>query len=264
MQREWWHQIHFLRFYTRRRVRIILLFSCGTAAGRLSGVKCALERVRLWWDGQDRPGPDNMAVDEWMLETAREPVIRVYGWQGNWGSLGYFMALDEARASFPGESLSWVRRWTGGGVVNHTDDWTYTLVVPSGHALAGLRGAESYRLVHEALAAVLAREGACVRLSTGAESTGVAACFQNPVGYDVVDAGAGKVAGAGQRRTRFGLLHQGSVAGKPDATGSGARAAALAQALARDVVRVECEPPPAWIAERVASRYGREDWLRAR
>jgi len=209
-------------------------------------------------------GPENMAVDEWILETAVEPVIRVYGWQGAWGSLGYFMALDEARASFPEAGLSWVRRWTGGGVVNHMDDWTYTLVVPGGHPLSKWRGAESYRAVHEALGRVLAAEGACVRLSTGAESTGVAACFQNPVGFDLVNAAAGKVAGAGQRRTRYGLLHQGSVAGRLAAGQSAARAEALACALAADVVRADLRPPSAWLAERMAARYGREDWLRAR
>ena len=223
-----------------------------------------MERVMLWCDGAERSGPDNMAVDEWMLETAREPVIRVYGWLGEWGSLGYFMGLDEARASFPDGGLSWVRRWTGGGVVNHTDDWTYTLAVPGGHPLAAMRGAESYRVIHEALARVLAEEGAAVRLSTGADSTGAAACFQNPVGFDLVDASVGKVAGAGQRRTRFGLLHQGSVAGKLDAARSVARAGTLARALACEVERVECSPPAEWISERVVSRYGREDWLRAR
>lgn len=232
--------------------------------GQDVGMTECLNMVRLWYDGEKRSGPENMAVDEWLLETAQEPVMRVYGWRGEWGSLGYFMGFEEALASFPDIGLSWVRRWTGGGVVNHTEDWTYTLAVPKGEPLAGLRGAESYRMIHEALARVIAEEGATVRMSRGGDATGAAACFRNPVGYDLVDASGGKVAGAGQRRTRFGLLHQGSVAGKPGAADSAARAGAFARTLARVAGRVECEPPGEWLAKRVESRYGRETWLRPR
>jgi lipoate-protein ligase A len=37
------------------------------------------------------------------------------------------------------------------------------------------------------------------------------ACFEKPVAWDLVDRQGRKLAGAGQRRTRRGLLHQGSV-----------------------------------------------------
>ena len=149
-------------------------------------------------------------MDEWLLETAELPVLRVYGWLGGWGSVGYFGNLTEAQASFPG--VEWVRRWTGGGTVDHRADWTYTVVAPAGGALVGLRGAESYRMLHAALAEVLVAEGIDARLSSGAEETGAALCFENPVSHDLVGAGDRKLAGAGQRRTNRGLLHQGSVA----------------------------------------------------
>ncbi len=242
---------------------ILFLFPWRERTGKLVPVK-SMEWLRLWCDGTERTGPENMAVDEWLAETVGEPLLRVYRWRRGWGSLGYFTSYAEARASFPDAGLAWVRRWTGGGVVNHTEDWTYTLAVPCGYVLARMRGAESYRVVHEALARVLADEGAVVRLSSGGDSTGVAVCFQNPVGYDVVDESARKLAGAGQRRSRFGLLHQGSVAGQLTAAASSARAGALARALAREVETVSCEPPCEWLAERVESRYGRETWLRSR
>jgi len=38
------------------------------------------------------------------------------------------------------------------------------------------------------------------------------ACFENPAQYDLLAAGH-KIAGAAQRRSRFGMLHQGSVQG---------------------------------------------------
>jgi hypothetical protein len=68
------------------------------------------ERLHLWIDPLERPGPEAMAVDEWLLENATLPVLRVYRWRGEWGSVGYFGKLAEARHSFPG--ISWVRRWT--------------------------------------------------------------------------------------------------------------------------------------------------------
>ena len=40
------------------------------------------------------------------------------------------------------------------------------------------------------------------------------ACFEKPVEWDLLCQGE-KIAGAGQRRTRQGILHQGSVAVKP-------------------------------------------------
>jgi len=171
-----------------------------------------------------------MAVDEWLLETVREPVLRVYRWQAGWGSLGYFGSLAEARKNFP--ELTWVRRWTGGGTVDHRADWTYTLVVPVEEPLATARGAESYRILHAALAEILPMEGLDARLADGSLETGAASCFENPVCHDLVDGTGRKLAGAGQRRTRRGLLHQGSVSGAVDWMTAKVRAGRLANALA--------------------------------
>lgn len=216
------------------------------------------EQLQLWLDPQRRPGPEAMAVDEWLLATATAPVLRVYGWQGNWGSLGYFGKLAEARTAFP--EIDWVRRWTGGGTVDHRADWTYTVVAPAGSALAGLRGAESYRILHAALAEALAAEGIRARLSSGADQTGAAFCFENPVGHDLVDPTGRKLAGAGQRRTRHGLLHQGSVAAACDAAFSKIRAARLATALAETWQAVDFQPPEPRIGRMISTRYGCPAW----
>jgi lipoyl(octanoyl) transferase len=169
------------------------------------------EQMRLWVDPVRRSGPEAMAVDEWLLETVETPVLRVYRWAGEWASVGYFGEISVVRLLFPGVDL--VRRWTGGGMVDHRADWTYTLVVPRGEPLAEQRGAESYRQIHAALAETLRAEGISARVSGGGEETGAVLCFENPVSYDLLGVDGGKLAGAGQRRSRQGLLHQGSVAG---------------------------------------------------
>lgn len=213
------------------------------------------ETLQLWIDESARSGPENMAVDEWLLANVDEPVLRVYHWEENWGSLGYFGAIAEARKTFP--EVNWVRRWTGGGLVDHRDDWTYTLVVPIRDPLARLRGAESYRLIHEALSQVLENGG--VRLSAGLELTGAAICFENPVEHDLVDASGRKRAGAGQRRTRTALLHQGSVGGRLELHASRARAEALAVRLAPQVHHFLDKPRLEEIGRRVG-RYVETGW----
>ena len=213
------------------------------------------ERLRLWIDPVKRSGPEAMAVDEWLLETAEMPVLRVYGWLGEWGSVGYFGNLADARASFPG--VEWVRRWTGGGTVDHRTDWTYTVVAPTGEMLADARGAESYRLLHTVLAEVLAAAGITARLSSGSAETGAAACFENPVSHDILDAASRKIAGAGQRRTKHGLLHQGSVATACDP-------ALFAASLAESWETCEFYPPADEISAKICKRYALATWTARR
>lgn len=207
--------------------------------------------LRLWVDPVPRAGPEAMAVDEWLLETAVVPVLRVYRWDGDWASVGYFGEMSRAREAFPG--IRYVRRWTGGGMVDHRADWTYTLVIPASEPLATARGAESYRRIHAALADALNGEALGISLSRGGGETGEARCFSNPVSHDLVDAGGGKIAGAGQRRTRQGLLHQGSVA-------LPCQAERLSAALAADWQAVDFLPDKEWLAEKLRARYARDTW----
>ena len=210
-----------------------------------------LPLLQLWLDPTPRDGPENMAVDEWLAETCTVPVLRSYGWQPGWGSFGYFVK----RAELPANGLRWVRRWTGGGIVDHRADWTYTLFAPRGFGLAEARGAESYRLIHGALAAVI---GGAVRLAAAGPPAAGGECFIQPVEHDILDPAGRKIAGAGQRRTVRGLLHQGSVAG------NGAFARALAASLSGNVEIAAFNPPPELLAERAAGRYASEAWMNRR
>jgi lipoate-protein ligase A len=99
-----------------------------------------------------------------------------------------------------------------------------------------------------------------IRLSEGATETGDSCCFVNPVEHDLVDGAGRKIAGAGQRRTKHGLLHQGSVAGRLSETRSAERANALAAILAETVQEFTARPDPGDLARRVRSRYGNPVW----
>lgn len=221
------------------------------------------EELALWLDPVPRPGPEAMAVDEWLLETATRPVLRIYQWEGEWGSLGYFGNIQAARAAFPGLSL--VRRWSGGGMVDHRGDWTYSLVVPRGLPLAEHRGAESYRSIHQCLALALEDEGIQTQLSSGESQTGADLCFMNPVGYDLVDHRGLKLAGAGQRRSLSGLLHQGSLAVPTDSLEmSLKRSRLLAARMAIQWKEESLFPPADLLAGKVETRYGRQEWTERR
>jgi lipoate-protein ligase A len=151
----------------------------------------------------------NMAVDEALLRHCRGPVLRFYRWaEPDAVSIGYFQARADAPAGRP-----FVRRYTGGGLVDHAGDFTYSVILPRTHPLAGAGTSECYRRIHEALALALRHAGVPARLAAADDAVASRACFQKAVRYDVVTAAArgAKLAGAAQRRARAGCLHQGSV-----------------------------------------------------
>jgi lipoate-protein ligase A len=219
------------------------------------------ELLDFWRDETPRTGAENMAVDQLLMEQIGDrPLLRIYEWSEPTVTLGYFLPLSDAADSFSGDDLTYVRRWTGGGVVDHRIDITYTLVIPRSHELATARGAESYRVIHQALADTLGLLGEQVRLTVVDEGDGAAACFSNPVAYDLTNMSGAKVAGAGQRRTKYGLLHQGSVITVADR-----------DRFAPALVRVLSDQASAWAPpltmqddarELAIKRYAEDSWLR--
>lgn len=147
-----------------------------------------------------------MAIDEALLRHVSAPVLRFYRWSEHDAiSIGYF---DKHADVPPGRPF--VRRYTGGGLVDHQADFTYSIIVPRDHPLALQGTSGSYQAIHEAVTQALKRQGFEAELAPCCLEAQSNACFQKPVKFDVV-AGNSKLAGAAQRRTREGCLHQGSV-----------------------------------------------------
>src|SRR6187399_2034155 len=91
----------------------------------------------------------NMAMDEALLEgVARlgQPVLRFYGWIEPAASFGYFQKFVEIEQATLLRPL--IRRPTGGGLVPHDADWTYSVVIPPNHSWYPLRASESYERMH--------------------------------------------------------------------------------------------------------------------
>lgn len=156
-----------------------------------------------------------MALDEALLETApalARPVLRFYSWTEAAASFGYFQKHAEIEKMTLLRPL--VRRPTGGGLVPHDADWTYSLICPPQDPWYALRATESYQRVHEWIQAAFLRLGITAELAPCSRKSLPGQCF---VGHEKSDVlwHDRKIAGAAQRRTRHGLLIQGSVQPPP-------------------------------------------------
>lgn len=169
----------------------------------------------------------NMAVDEALFASAIEkkslPCLRVYTWKNPCATYGCFADYEHVR-HFLSEALPHrfrfcaVRRPTGGGIVLHGDDLTFSLC---GETLPffGFRDVqETYQKIHRAIVtgfssvAFFAQE-LFINKEDGENeknSGQPGVCFRAPVRHDVMK-GEKKFAGGAQRRSGNFFLHQGTI-----------------------------------------------------
>jgi len=199
----------------------------------------------------------NMAIDELLLQTAQVPILRFYRWTEPSVSFGYFGRFEEAQAFAQERAL--VRRWTGGGIVPHGgDDLTYSLVIGSADETFAYSSRMIYRRVHSAIERVLQLMGVGAMLAEKDAPRSSETCFANPVAADVIENGR-KIAGAAQRRTREGLLHQGSI--QRSELGK-TFAGEIARTLSGRVVEEEIGSRVLAAADVLASqKYATDEWL---
>ncbi len=200
-----------------------------------------------------------MAVDEAQLLTASVPTLRFYRWKEPSLSFGYFGRYAEVADRSDRREI--VRRWTGGGMVPHGDDLTYSVIIPRANPFFLRSSSEVYATLHEVIRVALEANNIAATLAHEAGRKISADCFANPVRADVLS-GNRKIAGAAHRRSRAGLLHQGSIQ-RSDLPGrfrvdfarilcNGFERATLARATLDRA------------AEIAASKYGTSEWLMRR
>ena len=239
------------------------------------------QRLQVCHDICPHSAPINMSIDEALLETARIPTIRFFRWRSPALSFGYFGKFSDVATYATDRDL--VRRWTGGGIVFHGDDLTYSIVIPVSDAVFAESSIAIYEKIHRSLADVLAANGQVAELATVAAlcerrkskkgDLQIAQrrskdrrsldtnCFANPVRADVIMDGS-KIAGAAQRGTRRGLLQQGSIQGFVMETDLAQK---FAQALSANCSQFEINEEVLRRAQELAQqKYGTESWLRMR
>ncbi len=234
-------------------------------------VRPLFAELTIYHDESPHSAAINMSIDEALLESASIPTIRFYRWRSPALSFGYFGKSSDVAIYAAQRDL--VRRWTGGGIVFHGDDLTYSIVIPANDPAFNESSIGIYEKIHRALADALNLVGERAVVAGGVDPGGITLskhaavnasgynCFANPVRADVMIGGR-KIAGAAQRRTRRGLLQQGSIQG---ITVSNDLTQKFAHALSGNCRELEVNERIFQRAQELAQqKYGTESWLRKR
>src|SRR5438132_7175715 len=129
----------------------------------------------------------NMALDEALLEAMPRlgaPVLRFYGWDEPAASFGYFQKYETVERLTPLRPL--VRRPTGGGLVPHDADWTYSLAFPPIDPWYRLKAIDSYRRLHQWIQAAFQKIGVSTELSDGSAKDLRGCCFIGSERFDLL------------------------------------------------------------------------------
>lgn len=165
----------------------------------------------------------NMELDRNFLKSIEKegrPILHFYGWSkksltyGHFLNPSQFLNLDEVKR----RGVSLARRPTGGGIIFHVSDLAFSVLLPASSPDFSKNTLSNYHFVNsavkEAVSAFLKEEGRFLDLLANEKApldlSCSSFCMAKPTKYDVM-LGGKKVAGAAQRQTKGGFLHQGSI-----------------------------------------------------
>lgn len=168
-------------------------------------------------DGIPLEGSWNMAVDEYLFQSLTdEPhtILRFYAWKNPTVSLGYSQkVLEVADVEFCKKNgIDIVRRMTGGKLVLHHKEVTYSLVSSDTEVFTA-NLVDSYRLISEALMNGLKKMGLKPSLANPAPQKyvrGNLPCFSYP-SRNEVEVGGKKIIGSAQKRMGTKFIQHGSI-----------------------------------------------------
>lgn len=172
-------------------------------------------------DTRAHSGPWNMAIDEAIVRShsagSVPPTLRFYGWEPASVTIGYFQSmakevdLDAVRAG----GYGYVRRATGGRLIFHHIELTYSVVIREELLPGGV--IETYREISRGLLEGLRLLGAPAELSGGEDDPRRTnpggfhtACFDSASAYELQVEGK-KIAGSAQTRKDGVILQHGSI-----------------------------------------------------
>jgi lipoate-protein ligase A len=167
-------------------------------------------------------GVANMAIDEALLTSfaagSSAPVLRLYGWDPPALSLGRYQQVEEVLdlEACSQSCVTLVRRITGGGVIYHARELTYSMVCAPAHVPPAGSIKESFRHLTAFLLGFYRSLGlnagyAVDRLPQGTRlGTRTPLCFAGHEAFDILINGK-KIGGNAQRRTRLAIFQHGSI-----------------------------------------------------
>lgn len=163
----------------------------------------------------------NMVLDAHLLKDldagSATPVLHLYDWEFPSATFGHFINPYDFLSFQAFSVLDIAKRPTGGGLLLHTSDWAFSILVPAGHEAFSVNTLENYtfvnQLVIKAIEHCVGRSAVLSLLpdeSKARDRHSGHFCMAKPTKYDVMLEGK-KVGGGAQRRTRAGYLHQGTI-----------------------------------------------------
>lgn len=164
----------------------------------------------------------NMAIDEALLQAYENgkslPVLRFYGWKPGAFSVGYSQnPADELNLTRCKEAgIGFVRRFTGGGVIFHKDELTYSIVCSRKDLGLFTFSKETYKVLCSFIIKAYEDLGLCAEYSmqeTGRRKKNWL-CFAEREKYDILVNGR-KLGGNAQRRRKDIVFQHGSIPLKP-------------------------------------------------
>jgi len=208
-----------------------------------------------------------MALDEAVLLAAPADALflRVYRWSGIGCTFGYSQPYRSARAALDARGLKDVlpvRRATGGGIVFHDGDITFSVVFPWDRTLAP---DTIYKNIHRGVHLSLKAAGASTSLwSPPRRPLGAAgACFTRAEPMDLVLPDGTKILGGALRKRGGKGLYQGSLRPETLSLPREAVEAAVMDGVAREFgAALSTELPESWLdaGRALEERYRSREW----
>lgn len=164
-------------------------------------------------DSKKQTAPRNMAVDEALLHCfgpSSKPVLRVYGWENSL-SFGRFSKIDDHVKKENLKNINYARRITGGGILVHGNDISYTIIVPKKFVKEqGVK--QSYKMICSFLIDFYRKLGldADFTAHTDTKITKNDICLLGNEPYDII-INKQKLGGNAQRYTKGLLFQHGTI-----------------------------------------------------
>jgi lipoate-protein ligase A len=201
----------------------------------------------------------HMALDEAvLLESPPDAlVLRVYQWRGEGCTFGFSQKYEDAKAACKA-GVAPIRRATGGGIVHHDGDVTFSLVFPWDKTCAP---ETIYKNIHRGIHQALKARGTANGMwSPREKAQGIAAnCFARAEKADLVDADDNKILGGALRKKGGKGLYQGSLRVNVDAE-------VVVDGITREFGRPSVDLDASWIAmgRELEERYRSAAWNKRR
>lgn len=153
------------------------------------------------------------------LATKKQPILHFYEWERESATYGHFISPEKLLnlQEIKKRGVDLARRPTGGGIVFHIWDLAFSVLVPATSSSFSRNTLENYafvnRAVLNAVEELMSEQRKLELIPADAQALDVSCnhfCMAKPTKYDVVLEGK-KIAGAAQRMTREGFLHQGTI-----------------------------------------------------